>query len=67
MMVWFLNSLERLDHERKSIKDLSQSCDWLKGFSWKFQGSALRLDADIVAHDHIYSVYMGSVQSTCKK
>jgi ThiF family protein len=58
MIIWFLSDPVRLANERKAIDDLQKAAEWLKGASWSLEGAALRLDADIEAHDYVYPVKM---------
>ncbi|MFS0514835.1 ThiF family adenylyltransferase [Nostoc sp. UIC 10607] len=57
-MVWFLNDMARLQQERTAIEELKSTVNWLKGISWKLEGSALCIDADIEAHGYLYPIQM---------
>lgn len=46
--MWFLHDLGRLNRERGAIAELEQSCSWLDGVRWQFDGPNLVIDADIV-------------------
>lgn len=56
MVPWFLREPTRLRKERECISQLSQSCEWLVGHEWCFDGRELCLDAVIRAHNFDYEV-----------
>ncbi|MEO1326522.1 MAG: ThiF family adenylyltransferase [Pseudomonadota bacterium] len=49
--MWFLKDLGRLNQERLAIESLSDSCTWLDGVHWRFDGPQLVVDADIRLED----------------
>lgn len=57
-MIWFLRDLDLLARERAAIDELQSKVSWLKGATWRLDGSNLTLDADLEAHGYVYAVRM---------
>lgn len=55
-MLWMLSNFERLAQEKIAFENLQRDASWLKGVSWGFHNSLLKIEADIEAHGKLFPV-----------